>query len=104
MGLPPEAPMQPTDTGIWTPEEPLQGDEFILYDPLTFDPIQTDTVMTADDWYRESLMPADYLRSRYDWADEYQYEPNIEILRQLELEGYEIDWEDWRERYEAVNG
>ena len=104
MGLPPEAPMQPTDTGAWVPEETLRGDEFTIYDPLTFDPIQTDTLMTADDWYREALMPADYLRSRYDWADENQYAPNIEILRQLELEGYEIDWEDWRERYEAVNG
>jgi hypothetical protein len=104
MGLPPEAPMYPADTGTWIPDETLRGDEFTIYDPLTFDPIQTDTLMTADDWYREALMPADYLRSRYDWADENQYQPNIEILRQLELEGYDIDWEDWRERYEAVNG
>lgn len=84
----------------WIPDETLGGDEFTLYDPVTSEPIQTDTPMTADDWYRESLMPPDYLRDKYDWAAKYQHEPNIEILQQLEQEGYGIDWEDWRDRYD----
>lgn len=111
MGLPAEEPLAPTDAGIWqaepTPTErmsDLRGDEFTVYDPLTFDPIQTDYVMTQDDWYREALMPADYLRDRYGWADKDMPRPNIEILLQLEADGYFIDWDQWREQYEAIMG
>ena len=70
------------------------GDEVTMYDPETYDPIPVDRYMTADDWYREALMPADYLRARYGIN-------NIEILQQLDAEGYFVDWDQWREDYEA---
>lgn len=144
MGLPAEAPMQPTETGVWQPiaqqevqpsgwqpiavqEAPppqtpterlyeLSGDEFTVYDPDRFfpviaghwegetfipDPFDQRPLMTRDDWYREALQPADYLRARYGWSDPNISRPNIEILRQLELDGYWIDWDQWRESYDA---
>lgn len=122
MAVPPapvqEVPMAPTDTGVWQPiaqqEVPaqtpterlyeLQGDEWTMYDPDTFDPIQTDYLMTQDDWYREALQPADYLRSQYGWSDPNLSRPNIEILKQLEADGYFIDWDQWRETYDAYTG
>lgn len=109
MGLPPEGTVVP-------PSDMLPGDvptgevtdwsgygaEFTIYDPDTYDPIPTDRLMTAEDWYRESLMPANYLRDRYEWSDKGLERPNIEILRQLEADDYFIDWEVWRAEYEAA--
>lgn len=101
MGLPAEAPQappvyEPTPAPVtdWTSYE---ADEVTIYDPETYDPVPVDRYMTADDWYREALMPADYLRGRYGPNIN-----NIEILNQLDAEGYYVDWDQWREDYEAM--
>lgn len=103
MGLPAERPLPPPDySEPGPPEWTGYGEEFTIYDPATYDPLPTDRLMTAEDWYREALMPADYLRARYDWADKTIERPNIEILRQLDAEEYFVDWEAWRAEYDAM--
>jgi hypothetical protein len=51
-----------------------------------------------EDWYRLTTeFPGSYLREIYGFN-------NIDILSALEREGFEIDWELWKQDYEASFG
>lgn len=63
-----------------------------------FPPPWVDWNGTFDDWYRLSTeFPASYLKEVYGFN-------NIDILYALEEEGFDIDWEVWKQDYEAAYG